>query len=249
MKALSYSTFALLLALFSSSTFSQTFTSTTQATQLIELFTSEGCSSCPPADRWINKLKQHPKLWSEFIPVAFHVDYWDYIGWKDPFANTQFSNRQRQYAREANLSSVYTPGMLISGQEWTSWRRQSSLKLPSNTTTTGILSVMVDEGMITADYQATKSQTSDLILNIAILGFNVKSDVNAGENSGHTFTHDFVVLGFQRIALKRAENGLYSASVDKLPQLSVQSNTLAISAWVNSENNLKPLQTTGGWLK
>ncbi len=76
--------------------------------------------AAPPADKWLRKLKRDPRLWSELIPMAFHVDYWDYIGWKDPFANPQFSNRQRQYSIE---SSVYTPSMLLKGREWTSWRR------------------------------------------------------------------------------------------------------------------------------
>lgn len=249
MKVLTGSIFAVLLSLFCSVTFSQTFSSTNEPTQLIELYTSEGCSSCPPADRWLNKLKNNSKLWSGFIPVAFHVDYWDYIGWKDPFANAQFSARQRQYAQEANLSSVYTPGMLLNGQEWTSWRRQSHLKLPSAKNSAGKLSLTLDNGKVTADYQSAKPQASNLILNIAILGFDVKSDVSAGENNGHVFTHDFVVLGFQRVSMKLSEKGFYTGTLDKLPTLSQQTNNLAISTWVNTKDSLTPLQATGGWIE
>lgn len=249
MKIVNSSTLSLLLLLFSSMAFSQSFSSTTQTTQLIELYTSEGCSSCPPADRWLNKLKNNPDLWSKFIPMAFHVDYWDYIGWKDPFANSQFSARQRQYAREANLSSVYTPGMLLNGREWTAWRRYSDLKLPATSATTGKLSITIDDGQLSANYQETASQSSELILNIAILGFDVESNVNAGENTGHTFTHDFVVLGFKRIAMKQTDNGIYTSSVDALPELSQSSTKLAISTWVNTESSLTPLQATGGWIE
>lgn len=249
MKTLSNNIFTLLLLLFSSTAFSQSFSSTTQATQLIELYTSEGCSSCPPADRWLNKLKNNPDLWSKFIPMAFHVDYWDYIGWKDPFANSQFSARQYQYARESNLSSVYTPSMLLGGREWTAWRRYSDLKLPASGFTTGRLSITVDSDELIANYQATASQSSALILNIAILGFNVESNVNAGENIGHTFTYNFVVLGFERVAMKQADNGLYTISVDALPKLSQSASKLAISTWVNTENSLTPLQATGGWIE
>ena len=249
MKILTYSIFSALLALFSGNTFSQTFVSTTQATQLIELYTSEGCSSCPPADRWINKLKHHPKLWSDFIPIAFHVDYWDYIGWKDPFANTQFSHRQRNYARQANLSSVYTPGMLLNGQEWTSWRKQSRLALPANNQVTGQLALTLDQGLIAANYQAIDSQQSDLILNIAIVGFDVQSRVNAGENNGHTFTHDFVVLGFQRIEMKQGGKNTFTGSLKQLPPLSKPSKIRAIVAWVNANNSLTPLQTVGGLIE
>ncbi len=84
---------------------------------LLELYTSEGCSSCPPADRWISKLKKDDRLWSSMIPVAFHVDYWDYIGWKDRFASPEYSLRQRNYARSKNLKTVYTPGFLLNGEE------------------------------------------------------------------------------------------------------------------------------------
>ncbi len=249
MKILTCSIFAVLLSVFCSVTFSQTFASTNKPTQLIELYTSEGCSSCPPADRWLNKLKHNPKLWSAFIPVAFHVDYWDYIGWKDPFGNSQFSARQRQYARESKLSSVYTPGMLLNGQEWTSWRRQARLNLPSSSAKAGKLSLTLDSGKVTASYQTSELQTSSLILNVAVLGFDVKSDVNAGENNGHIFTHDFVVLGFQRVAMKLSEKGMYTATLEQLPALSQPANKLAISTWLNTEKSLTPLQATGGWIK
>jgi hypothetical protein len=249
MKIVTCSIFAVLLSLLCSTAFSQTFSSTNQTTQLIELYTSEGCSSCPPADRWLNKLKHDPKLWSKFIPVAFHVDYWDYIGWKDPFASSQFSARQRQYAREANLSSVYTPGMLLNGQEWTSWRRQSHPKLPSTRGShAGKLSLTLDNGKVTANYQSDEPQTSNLILNIAVLGFNVKSNINAGENNGHIFTHDFVVLGFQRVAMKLSEKGIYTGSLEQLPALIHQVNKLAINTWINTEKSLTPLQAMGGWI-
>jgi hypothetical protein len=250
MKIVTCSFFALLLSLFCSIAFSQTFSSTNQPTQLIELYTSEGCSSCPPADRWLNKLKHDPQLWSKFIPVAFHVDYWDYIGWKDPFASSQFSARQRQYARESNLSSVYTPGMLLNGREWTAWRRQSRLSLPSNSNNTGKLSFTLDNGQITARYQTpAESQSSNLILNIAILGFNVKSNINAGENNGHIFTHDFVVLGFQHVSMKQSEEGIYTSTLEQIPALSQHTDERAISAWVNTDKSLTPLQATGGWIE
>lgn len=249
MKIVRYSIFTVLLSLFCSTAFSQTFTSSNQATQLIELYTSEGCSSCPPADRWLNALKHDSQLWSKFIPVAFHVDYWDYIGWKDPFAKPQFSARQRQYAREANLSSVYTPAMLLNGREWPSWRRQSRLVLPPNSIHTGKLSLTLNNGKITARYQATAElPPSSLILNIAILGFNVKSNVSAGENNGHVFSHDFVVLGFQHVSMKQSEEGIYTGELDQIA-LSQQPDKRAITAWVNTEKSLTPLQATGGWLE
>ena len=65
---------------------------------LVELYTSEGCSSCPPAESWLSGLKEKPGLWSEFVPVAFHVDYWNYLGWRDKWSSKEYSDRQRDYA-------------------------------------------------------------------------------------------------------------------------------------------------------
>jgi uncharacterized protein DUF1223 len=69
-------------------------------TTLLEVDTSEGCSSCPPAEAWFSRLKESPKLWQDFVPVAFHVDYWDYLGWNDPFATKSHTKRQHGYATQ-----------------------------------------------------------------------------------------------------------------------------------------------------
>ncbi|KAK9800768.1 hypothetical protein WJX73_010320 [Symbiochloris irregularis] len=82
---------------------------------VVELFTSEGCSSCPPADQLL-VLADHDALFRTVIPVAWHVDYWDYLGWVDPFASAAHTARQRQYAREWNSKSVYTPCFCVDGQ-------------------------------------------------------------------------------------------------------------------------------------
>src|SRR5215467_12960255 len=74
------------------------FQSGTNRAALVELYTSEGCSSCPPAEEWLSQLKIDPRLWMDFVPVAFHVDYWVYLGWRDPFGTGSFSERQRAYA-------------------------------------------------------------------------------------------------------------------------------------------------------
>src|SRR5690606_16987315 len=75
---------------------------------LVELFTSEGCSSCPPADEWLLSLAKQPGLWTETVPVAFHVDYWDYLGWKDVFSKEEWSERQHAYGRAWRTSTVFT---------------------------------------------------------------------------------------------------------------------------------------------
>src|SRR5437899_7536374 len=90
----------------------------------LALFTSEGCSSCPPAEVWLSGLKTTPGLWKQFVPVAFHVDYWDYLGWRDPWASKAFSDRQRAYVQTWRGDSIYTPGFVLNGQEWRGWSRQ-----------------------------------------------------------------------------------------------------------------------------
>src|SRR5690242_10629700 len=85
------------------------FESGPQQTALIELFTSEGCSSCPPAEAWMSSLKDNPGLWKNFVPLAFHVDYWDRLGWRDRFASRQWTERELHYASLWKSESVYTP--------------------------------------------------------------------------------------------------------------------------------------------
>jgi hypothetical protein len=85
-----------------------TFQSSETQTSLLELYTSEGCSSCPPAESWLSRLKESPGLWKDFVPVAFHVDYWNYLGWRDPWSTKAFTDRQHAYARTWRSDSVYT---------------------------------------------------------------------------------------------------------------------------------------------
>ncbi len=87
-------------------------------THLLELFTSEGCSSCPPAEAWLSKLKDDAGLWRDFVPLAFHVDYWDRPGWRDPFASKVWTARQYEYSARWKSSNVYTPGFVLDGREW-----------------------------------------------------------------------------------------------------------------------------------
>src|SRR4029077_19077011 len=94
------------------------FESGQKKTHLIELFTSQGCSSCPPAEAWLSKLKAEPGLWKDFVPLAFHVDYWDRLGWRDSYAAKEWTARQYQYSANWKSASVYTPGFVLDGREW-----------------------------------------------------------------------------------------------------------------------------------
>jgi hypothetical protein len=88
---------------------------------LVELYTSEGCSSCPPADRWLSSLAARGYAPERVVPLALHVDYWDYIGWKDPYAKREFSQRQRKLTQRQRLALVYTPQVLLQGRDFRRW--------------------------------------------------------------------------------------------------------------------------------
>src|SRR5258708_40149645 len=108
-----------------------TFQSSETQTALLELYTSEGCSSCPPAETWLSRLKESPGLWKDFVPVAFHVDYWDRLGWRDPFADRGFSDRQSAYAELWHSENVYTPEFVLNGKDWRAWPLHKSIPKPS----------------------------------------------------------------------------------------------------------------------
>ncbi len=209
---------------------------------LIELYTSEGCSSCPTADRWYSQLLNHPQLWSQVVPVAWHVDYWNYLGWEDPFAQRKFSNRQRQYAREGHSSSVYTPGLFVLGREWRSWRYDRPVPIAAGTV--GVLQVKLDGDEFEASFSpATEQAGSARILNLALLGIGLETRVRAGENRGKSLRHDFVVLDSR--AYHSDNHSWRGAPPNHVGNH--QPQRLAWAAWVNAEGTLTPLQVTGGW--
>lgn len=215
-----------------------TFNSGQSQNMLIELYTSEGCSSCPPADEFLSQFTESDELWSSFIPIAFHVDYWDYLGWKDVFAAPEFTDRQRQHKKQSNLSSVYTPGFVINGQEWVGffkpWR-----SLPEFDSSPGELTVTIENNHVTVAFPSAKSK---LNYNLAIVGIGLITEVKSGENTGHNLPHDFVVLNLQT---QKAEGN----TTFKLP-LIVKHNPkqFAVVAWVSQKNSLKPIQAIGGYL-
>src|ERR1700730_7283401 len=86
-------------------------------THLLELYTSEGCSSCLPAEAWLSNLKNELRLWQDFVPIAFHVDYWDHLGWRDPFASKTWTERQADYSARWKSENVYTPAFVLDARE------------------------------------------------------------------------------------------------------------------------------------
>ena len=215
------------------------FSSGPQQVHLLELFTSQGCSSCPPADTWLSQLKQDPRLWKNLVPVAFHVDYWDGLGWRDRFADPRFSNRQRQYQQAGNVGSVYTPGFVVAGKEWRGWFRRSELPLQQKSA--GQLTGTISGSRLMAQYRDANAQP-ELIGHVAILGFDLQTPVKAGENSRKTLHEDFVVLWHHSATVRNGE-----WEMELPPHTEFETQQLGIALWVHSRNSPTPLQATGGW--
>ena len=162
---------------------------------LIELYTSEGCSSCPPAEEYLNTLKNNNELWKKWVPIALHVQYWDYIGWKDRYATRENGQRQSRYASLKRASTVYTPAFMVNGNSWR--RGLFSSSLPNDNSSVGNLIVNVNNDSISASYKS--SNRVPLKLNVALLGMGLTSKIERGENEGRTAHHEFVVVGFDSL--------------------------------------------------
>ena len=223
------------------------FQSDASQTALLELFTSEGCSSCPPAETWLSSLKESPGLWKEFVPVAFHVDYFD-RPWRDPWSSREFSDRQRAYAAEWGRPSVYTPGFVLNGNEWPRWSGLEA-RLKASRPRAGVL-------------KATSSNQSDWQVRFmplapiqpayeahaSLLATGLTSDVKAGENRGRRLNHDFVVMALVKGTLKTDRDTAWGQVVLN-KATGAQSGRLALAVWVTRPGRMEPLQAVGGWLR
>ena len=212
---------------------------------LLELYTSEGCSSCPPADQWLSTLKNDDRLWDELVPVAFHVDYWDYIGWPDRFASPVYSERQRGYASHSYISTVYTPGFVLNGEEWRKWFHRPILDVRPGRKV-GRLRLDIDDDHANVSFESSLNLPDKLDLHFVVLGFGLQTEVRAGENRGRTLEHDFVVLGYQRVSVLR-DGETYRVTTE-IPPLSAEPPRTAMAAWLSLPRDLRPLQAVGGWI-
>jgi hypothetical protein len=157
-------------------------------TPVIELYTSEGCSSCPPADRWLSTLKTDAAQ-GRAVVQAFHVGYWDYIGWVDRFASPAYTERQRRVAAWNKQSGIYTPQLVRNGQDWRdqahaldgSERARASIELQKTADDAFAASVSPGEGVTAWGAYWTVTEHGH------------SSKVKAGENAGEFLQHDFVV--------------------------------------------------------
>lgn len=226
-------TFLLLI----SSVFAQThIQSTKEQNIMIELFSSEGCSSCPPAEKWLNGFESNPNLWTKYIPLSFHVTYWDRLGWKDSFAQKDFTTRQYMYKQDGHTSGVYTPGFMMNSKEWRAWFNNSQDNI--ETSYGGILSADIEGKQVQIKY----AEEGDFRVHIALLGFGLKTKVPRGENKGRLLKHNFVVLNMNTYFL---DNSRLKAS---LPRYFPKAKRYAVVVWICPNDSMQVLQSIGGWL-
>jgi len=183
---------------------------------VIELFTSEGCSSCPPADAVIAKVEKESTDKPVYI-LAFHVDYWNRLGWKDVFSSAAYSARQGQYARWLNLSSVYTPQVVVNGRTEFVGSEEGTLRNAINNylaksagAQIELSSVKINPNKAEVQYQ-TQGKTANSVLLLAIVQKTATTNVQRGENEGRTLSHVQIVRGIESVSLK-SDKG--SASIE-----------------------------------
>lgn len=164
-----------------------------QRAVLLELYTSEGCDSCPPADRRLSQFKSQPAYAGRVVPLAFHVDYWDRLGWVDRFASPLHTERQQTMAGLAKSRLVYTPQFLRNGRDW----RSAGSPLDGADETRPGASIALElgvnpEGQLVVRGEISAAQAAVDVW-LALYENNLESQVRAGENAGKTLRHDYVV--------------------------------------------------------
>jgi hypothetical protein len=159
---------------------------------VVELYTSEGCNSCPPADQWVSGLKDR----DDVIALSFHVDYWDRLGWVDRFASPVYTQRQTEAEAGTGLTFIYTPQVLVDGRDW---RRWSGTPLPGPHD--GVLELHLQRAgdVVHARVTPLRGAPSRIAAYWVATEDNHVSDVRAGENAGATLHHDNVVRNYKRV--------------------------------------------------
>lgn len=210
---------------------------------LVELFTSEGCSDCPPADRVLSKLeKEQPNTDAEIITLSMHVDYWNNLGWKDPFSSAAYSQRQNGYAERFKLDSIYTPQMIVDGQtEFVGSnlaRAQKAIGDAAQNTKTNI-------ELSTEDGDKLKIKFSDLPAHensyvwLAIAEDNLQTNVKRGENGGRTLDHTSVVRDMKLVGNVASNVKNFETDAPFQLQSNWKKENLKFVVFVQGENTKK----------
>ena len=172
-----------------------------QTVALAELYTSEGCSSCPPADAWLSSLAKQGLGLDKVVPLGLHVDYWDYIGWKDEFATATLTERQRDWSKAHRSRFVYTPQVVLAGQDYRAWSEGSIVADVKRVNATSARANLALSAMPTKNTIAVTgsvnvpnvAERGDTKIYLALSQNSIVTPVKRGENAGVTLKHDHVV--------------------------------------------------------
>ncbi len=208
-------------------------TSSAQPPAIVELYTSEGCSSCPPADRWASTLKGR----DDVLVLAFHVNYWDKLGWPDRFATAVNTQRQRLLQKESGASYVYTPQVVHNGRDLRGW---SKAELKPLARSTADVTLVRQGNTVRATVDAPELHVAGFW---AVLEDGHRSRVTAGENAGEALTHDHVVTRYEPVS---AWNGSAGRRSFTLEIASTPTTSRRVAFVVTDAGGARPLQA--GWL-
>lgn len=165
-------------------------------TAVLELYTSEGCSSCPPADEWLAQITEISPSELDVLPLAFHVDYWDYIGWKDEFANPSYTQRQRHLGQLNSQRSIYTPEFFVDGKEARGTSNILKKIRKANQTRSPLdmqLSIQQQQMQFQLHLSSQNSIEQSLKVQFFVYEDGLSNEVKRGENAGKTLKHQRVV--------------------------------------------------------
>jgi hypothetical protein len=215
---------------------------------LVELYTSEGCSSCPPADRWLSARFPPARAGATAATLAFHVDYWDRLGWKDRFALPQYTERQYATMRAGRGTFVYTPQVVIQGRDVPSWRggdpdaRLAAARKQPPGAMLAIDIARAFDGALAVRVDANVApQRPEAALWIAVTQSGLASDVKAGENQGERLAHDHVVRALHGPFAFDAQ-GAARATINQGPWAE-RGGMTAVVAFVQNRRTAEVLQT------
>jgi len=219
---------------------------------VLELFTSEGCSSCPPADRMVSRLLSRARRKGlPIYPLSFHVDYWDKLGWKDPYSQKRFTTRQSHYMKAFGAKRVYTPQVVVNGRMHFVGNHQQKiesavskeLKVPSKSTISLDIKHKKSQKTLTIRYNIKHKNifpTQPIHLHIALVERGLVSSVKRGENAQRTLFHNNVVRVFKTIRVGKHLSG--STSI-KIPNSVVLENS-SIIAYLQHPKTMRILGAT-----
>lgn len=219
---------------------------------LLELFTSQGCSSCPSADKLLRRLAQDPEYRGRIVPLAFHVDYWNYLGWKDPYADGTWTKRQGDYTESLGEATMYTPQLIVQGQAAMVGSNERAVVNAIDEHT----SREASQQFRVAIHELRRKE-AELVVSVSIEpnpSVNIKkgtvlaalfenglsTEVPAGENRGRTLTNDFVVRSLQRVGKvnrKNEETKMYEMAFDMADQWNP--HKMGVAVWIQEEQTME----------